>query len=148
MEDERDFLEYEQLLKLESERDGLQTEVKTLQAEYDSAKVAEIMKDMCPLIDQYNRVASELAGLIDAIYRKYYSIPPEIRNCAPGEHRENIHKLPTLNLINNLHSCPTTPEQQPETLFSLRNFAEKLTGVNDAANWGPELHFYEPRGEW
>lgn len=145
LEDERDFLEYEQLLKLESERDGLQAEVKTLQAEYDSIKVFEIMKDVKPLIAAYNEKSRELASLIEAIYKLYYSMPTRVRNCAPGAHRENIHKLPTLNLINDLRSCPTKPEQEPETLFSLRQFAKRLTGIDDAANWGPELHFYEPR---
>jgi hypothetical protein len=145
LQSEADALEFENILRMEAERDTLQTEVKTLQAEYDSAKVSEVMKDMCPLIDQYNRVASELAGLIESIYGLFYSMPTRVRNCAPGAHRENIHKLPTLNLINDLRSCPTKPEQEPEALFSLRQFAKRLTGIDDAANWGPELHFYEPR---
>ena len=148
MEDERDFLEYEQLLKLESERDGLQAEVKTARAAYDAVKVSEIMKDLKPLVAAYNEKSRELAGLVEAIYKKFYSMPPEIRNCAPGTHRENIHKLPTFNLPSRISTCPVTAEQQPETLFSLRQFAKKLTGIDDAANWGTELHFYEPRGEW
>lgn len=147
LEDERDFLEYEQLLKLESERDTLQAEVKTARAAYDAVKVSEIMRDLKPLIEAYNEKSRELAGLVEAIYKKFYSMPPEIRN-VDRTPRANVHRLPTLNLLSDIQTCPAEPEQVPETLFSLRQFAKKLTGIDDAANWGPELHFYEPRGEW
>lgn len=144
LQSEADSLEYEDILRMEAERDTLQADLKTARAAYDAVRVSGILKDLKPLIEAYNEKSRELAGLIDAIYRKYYSIPPEIRNCAPGTHRENIHKLPTLNLPSRISTCPVTAEQQPETLFSLRQFAKGLTGIDDAANWGPELHFYEP----
>ena len=145
LEDERDFLEFETILKLEAERDTLQAEVKTARAAYDAVKVSMLMKDLKPLIEAYNEKSRELAGLAEAIYKKFYSMPTEIRNCAPGTHRENIHKLPTLNLPSRISTCPVTAEQQPETLFSLRAFAERLTGVGDPALWNTELHFYEPK---
>lgn len=136
--------ETEELLKKGAELDDAKAALKEAEYEYDAVKVAEVMKDLKPLIAEYNNKSRELAGLVEAIYKKFYSMPPEIRNCAPGTHRENIHKLPTFNLPSRISTCPVTAEQQPETLFSLRQFAKKLTGIDDAANWGPELHFYEP----
>ncbi|NLG18838.1 MAG: hypothetical protein GX556_16050 [Fibrobacter sp.] len=144
LQSEADALEFENILRMEAERDSLQAEVKTAQNTYDLAKGEIVAQSLREEIRRYNQLLMDTAECQKKILSIFYTIPHRIRSTMG---REDALKIPRLRMADVIFTQPEFKDQEPVRLFSMREWAIELTGLGESLFNPGELEFHEPK-EW